>query len=171
MSDPRPYHGPIESADGRRPYNRYLWPTRFWWACDAGGPLRPLHGPSWSIEFVHLADGRFATGGFVHEIEWDRTAYGDRCCFPTRDAAIRAQAARLIRRARRALRAPPNMWGEKEINLERAEALVQWARRIVAEEMGQAEPVAVSLHRLAPPPPPPPPGQLDIESWLKEHAA
>lgn len=112
--DPWPYDGPIQRVDGRRPYNRYLWPTEQELASDTLGHAAAGH--EWRIDIIALANGRWATGGFVHEIERDQVLTGERCCFATRSEAVRAQAARLIRRARRQGRGD----------------LVQWAREAAA---------------------------------------
>lgn len=104
--DPCPYDGPIQTVHGTRPFNRYLWPTEQWVAYDT-----IKHAPyDFRIDLVELADGRWSTGGHVHEIERDRVLTGERCCFPTRSEAVRAQAARIIRRARRAGRADVVAW-------------------------------------------------------------
>lgn len=105
-SDPQPYDGPIQTVHGTRPFNRYLWPTEQWVAYDT-----IKHAPyEFRIDLVELADGRWSTGGHVHEIERDRVLTGERCSFPTRREAVRAQAARIIRRARRAGRADVVAW-------------------------------------------------------------
>lgn len=105
-ADPWPYDGPIQTAYGDRPFNRYLWPTEQWVAYDT-----IKHAPyEFRIDLFELADGRWATGGAIYEIEPDRVLTGERCCFPMRTAAIRAQAARVIRRARRAGRPDIVAW-------------------------------------------------------------
>lgn len=119
--DPHPYSGPIQRADGARPYNRYLWPTEQWRASDALGHAAADY--EWRIDIIALADGRWATGGFVHEIEQDKVLRGERCCFSTRTAAIRAQAARLIRRARTAGRPDLIQWAQATVKAATAEQI------------------------------------------------
>lgn len=110
-SDPQPYDGPIQTVHGTRPFNRYLWPTECWLASDE---IR-FADPSYRIEIVELADGRWSTGGFVHEIERDRVISGEPCCFHLRTMAIRAQAARLIRKGRRDKRPDVVAWALRTV--------------------------------------------------------
>lgn len=97
-TDPQPYDGPIRSADGAKPYNMHLWPSEGWWASH--DPEMRAFPALIRITVVELNDGRWSTCGFVRSIERDRTHCGRQCCFPSRDLAIRAVAARLIRHAR-----------------------------------------------------------------------
>lgn len=165
---PVKYTGPIEGADGARPYNGYLWNTEWWWA--------NRHDPRMSRRFhfgyVALADGRFAVSGFLHAIESDNR----RCswetkpeqlrrhnCFDTRRAAIRTAAADLLRLARGA-----RLWRQANHHDSlhdpvKFAALVNWVRAVVARETAGPEPrvmVAVPL-----PPPPPRPTGLPILDW------
>lgn len=105
--DPFPYDGPIARVDGARPYNGYLWPTESWWAYNEFGH----HGFSGRFHFgiIALNDGRYATEGFVWQIEANsddprgvRDRPGRPVVFDTRDQAIRIAAARFIRLCRRA---------------------------------------------------------------------
>lgn len=132
-NDPWPYDGPIERADGRRPYNRYLWPLGDddWWAYDTFGhrgvserfhfcviALAPTgeHGPRWS------------TSGFVWEIERNAVADVDArpVVFDTREKAVRIAAARFIRMCRHARR-----WnGPNHLTEERCAQLIGWALEI-----------------------------------------
>lgn len=103
--DPNPYDGPIERADGTRPYNRFLWNSEWWWANRELG----YHISSrWEFGIVHLWDGTFSTNGFVSCIERNNETYpwetrpARPCVFPTRTEAIRTAAARRIREARNA---------------------------------------------------------------------
>jgi hypothetical protein len=107
---PRKYTGPIERADGVRPFNSYLWPTESWCAWH-----EPGRG-GWQVGrfgIVALWDGSFAVNGFLWQIEKNNrrsvlVETKDQLHrpnnFPTRHQAIRAAAAdclRLLRVTRR----------------------------------------------------------------------
>lgn len=142
--DPQPYDGPIERIDGQRPYNRYLWPTRRFLAQHSEGLS---HLPYWwGLSVVHLADGRWATGGHVSEIEDDRTHHGERCCYATYSEAIRAVAARLIVSARREM-GTPDYFGSVKFSRVDGFAVIAWALDVVAAEAdrsGVVGPLAAS---------------------------
>lgn len=133
--DPSPYDGPIERIDGRRPYNRYLWPMPEddWWAYDTFG-----HGVSsrFHLCVVALADGRWSTDGSVYGIERNRDCYGKSCVFDTREQAIRIAAARFIRMCRHARR-----WnGYDHLTDERCQQLINWALEIAKRPLPRQEP-------------------------------
>lgn len=100
--DPFPYDGPIARADGVRPFNHYLWPTESWWAYDEFGH-RGFSG-LFHFGIIALNDGRFATNGFIWQIEANNNdALGVRgrpVVFETREKAIRIAVARFIRLCR-----------------------------------------------------------------------
>lgn len=108
-SDPAPYDGHIARADGRRPFNRYLWPTESWWAYDALGYVAVSGRFHFGI--IALNDGRWSISGSISEIEansdnphgmWQRS--GKPVVFETRKKAIRISVARFIRLCRWARR-------------------------------------------------------------------
>src|SRR5689334_2011357 len=86
----------IRRADGREPFNGYLWPTESWWL----GHERRKFDSRWHFGIVALADGRFALYGSVYAIKADKDLGGRRNCFPDRKSAIRSGAARLIQTMR-----------------------------------------------------------------------
>lgn len=144
--DPRPYDGPIERADGSRPYNGYLWPTESWWA-NRELDFR-IHS-RWNFGIIALADGRFSINGHVDRIElnnetyeWEKRAPKP-CVFNTRAEAIRYAAARLIRNARQSRQWEGWMNGQ----LQGAELarVINWIRAIVARETGQPEPAPIAV--------------------------
>lgn len=143
--DPNPYDGPIERADGTRPYNRFLWNSEWWWANRELG----YHISSrWEFGIVHLWDGTFSTNGFVSCIERNNETYpwetrpARPCVFPTRTEAIRTAAARRIREARNARK-----WtGHDSLQGERLALVVNWIRAVVARETGKPEPAAITVY-------------------------
>lgn len=150
--DPWPYDGPIERADGVRPYNHYLWPSESWWPCHDEAKFRTV-SPRHNFGIVHLKDGRFATEGTVWSIEENKGSDDRPCVFKTRVAAIRIAAARAIRLAR-ASRAWP--YGQA-LDRQRMADVINWYRAIVARESGKPEPRPVTV----PEPPEPPPVRLE----------
>lgn len=122
--DPFLYDGPIVRADGRRPYNHYLWPMAgdSWWAYDTFGH-RGVSG-RFHFEVIGLADGRWSTYGCIGSIERNQQWYdhGPPVVFATRERAIRISAARFIRLCRWARRwtgTPDYLteaWAQKLIN-------------------------------------------------------
>lgn len=160
--DPQPYDGPIERADGRRPFNTYLWPTESWWAYDALGH-RAVSG-RFQFGIVALSDGRWATDGFVTNIEansdnphglWQRR--GRDVVFGTREKAIRVAVARFIwlcRHARRWEGVPDRLTEE---NCQKA---INWALAIAKRPPQKLAPLP------APPQPPPPPTGLPLLDYL-----
>lgn len=135
--DPNPYDGPIERADGVRPFNRYLWPMEgdSWWAYNTFG-----HRVSgrFHFEVVALADGRWSTEGFVWAIE-DGKYYGRPCVFATRRQAIRVAAAGFIRLCRNARR-----WtGCDRLSDDQAQMLIDWALGIAGRPAVHLRPLPV----------------------------
>ena len=125
--DPSPYDGPIHRADGTRPYNRYLWPTEHWYANQS---ISRGIDSRWHISIIALMDGTWATDGCTWEIEQNR-ADGRRVIFPTRIAAIRASAARIIECARASRHW--NGYGGALSGMRLAK-FINWARNLVARE-------------------------------------
>jgi hypothetical protein len=127
--DPAPYDGPIERLDGRRPYNRYLWPMEgdSWWVRESEHLV--VQRMAWPnhIAIVALADGQYSTDGSVHAIEENRDCYGGPCIYPTRQAAIRKGVAKFIRHCRHA-----RYWPTNRITHEQCQLAVNWALAIVA---------------------------------------
>lgn len=130
--DPFPFDGPITRADGVRPFNGYLWPTESWWAYHEFGH----NGFSGRFHFgiVALADGRWATAGFVWQIETNSdnphgtmSRPGRPVVFKTRDHALRIAVARFIRLCRWARRWTGTPDHLTEANCQRT---VNWALAI-----------------------------------------
>src|SRR5690349_4692838 len=144
-NDPSPYNGPIERADGTRPFNHYLWPTESWWA---GRDLRShqIH-IRWNFGIVALADGRFSIEGCVYSIEKNEYS-GKPCVFSTRIEAIRMAAARMIRIAR----ASRNWesYGCGGLKGSSLATVINWARKVVAQETGKPTPEPIQIKE--PPP-------------------
>lgn len=143
--DPSPYDAPIQRADGRRPYNTYLWPTEDWWA---NRELGHRIDSRWHFGIVALADGRFSTDGCVYSIaenncngHWEKPRP---CVYATREKAIRVAAGRMIRTARASRRWDGLFTGK----LEGADlaAVINWARAIVARETGQPPPALITVN-------------------------
>jgi hypothetical protein len=145
--DPWPYDGPIERADGIRPYNHYLWPTESWWP-NREAKFKTV-SPRHNFGIVHLKDGRFSTEGAVYYIEKNRGIYDLPCVFETRLAAIRIAAARAIQLARASSKFP---YGQALIGQQLAD-VINWYRSVVASESGKPEPRPVKVSE--PPAPPP----------------
>lgn len=141
-NDPSPYHGPIARADGVRPYNHYLWPTEVWAANREPG-LSAMIYQIWRIEVIALLDGRWSTIGSVHRIEEDRDYDGNRCCFVTREEAIRASAARIVRKAR-LWRGQTDYFGRPLISDPQAFGVIAWALRLAQLEAGKEAPTLVA---------------------------
>ena len=149
--DPFPYTGPIRSFDGKAPIRHHMfgrgqeqWVARYeldglkWVEFDARIEiwhviLRPGQEPVWSTTMA------------TYEMEAGKDCYGKRCIFPTRTAAIRASAARVIRLVRVAHR---KKWGWIMAG-EAAPRVIAWALEVVARETGQAQPTV----RFIPTPP------------------
>lgn len=148
MNDPRPYEGPIERADGKRPFNRYLWPTEQWVAYLTDDTLLRQVSFQYRVEIIALADGRFSTDGFVSSIEDE----AGRCVFATRNAAIRASAAAMIRQTRRDRTPPEYAIHVRPLPEKTCAALVDWARQLVARETGAEPPRPITLRPLPKPP-------------------
>lgn len=140
-SDPRPYDGPIERADGQRPFNHYLWPTECWLAQNE--PLFRRVPYDFRIAIIELANGSFSISGNVSEIEHGRywaglnDYTGRRCVFDNRASAIRSSGYELITLARRCIR--DDRWASPRGRDCRhlMPDVINWARRIVALETGK----------------------------------
>jgi hypothetical protein len=168
-SDPCLYHGEIRAADGRKPYNGYLWPSECWTA--EHGLSVPGKRPTYidydfrvEIFAVILRPGQpviYSTSGHTYDLERGReyTISGERegrqTSFATRTEAIRVSAARLIRRIRRHAREvrKDKLSAYHRTGIHLAPEIITWARQLVARETGAAEPKPISLY--VPPPPPP----------------
>lgn len=150
------YTGPIERADGRRPYNGYLWPTESWWAYHEAG--KRVWDSRIRICIVHLWDGCWAVDGFVWQIQkdsrrftWEATPeqLPRRNCFATRREAIRTAAADTLRMLRSARRWDGHMLSRDPVHW--AEA-VNWVIATAHREADRSPPT-LQLHRDPPPPP------------------
>lgn len=142
--DPNPYDGPIERADGVRPYNHYLWNNEWWWA---NRELGHSISSRWQFGIVHLWDGTFSTNGHVSCIERNNETYSWQnkparpCVYPTRAEAIRTAAARVIREARHAR----NWTGYDRLEGRRLAMVINWIREVVAQETGGPEPLPITI--------------------------
>ena len=159
---PGRYTGPIERADGVRPFNSYLWPTEGWWAYHSPGQ-RNWH--SWHFGIVALWDGSFAVCGQLWHIrDNDRRSSWHRRegqlhrpnNFPTRRQAIRTAAADLLR----SLRAQRRSRGDWQNRLARDGQhfvdVCNWVRLTVHRETGHpCRPPRLATY--TPPTPPPAP--------------
>jgi hypothetical protein len=168
---PQKYTGPIERADGTRPYNGYLWPTEWWWAHREPGQHN--WDSRWNFGIVALWDGTFAVMGQVWAIEEKDRRYSwtkksdqlhRRNCFPTRRQAVRTAAADLLRTLRSARRwqgservtRDPVHWAE----------VVNWVLTTAHREADGAEPIRQVKRDPLPPPPPAPTGMPLIDIIL-----
>lgn len=133
--DPWPYSGPLRRADGAAPFNHHLWPMG-----DAFHPsaLEPVRVPGWFYWYViPLNNGCWLADGYINSKQ-----------YPTRTAALRVAAAKVIRRARAA-----RHWrGMDGLDDEQFRALIGWV-------YGTLERPAPRIY-VAPPPPPPTPSSL-----------
>lgn len=164
--DPCLYHGEIRAADGRKPYNGYLWPTECWTA-EHGLSVpgaRPFH-----IDYrlrietfaVIICPGQpvvYSTCGHLSSIQTGfEFGYEDRArtVFATRSEAIRASAARMIRVCRRAAREVrrDKFSAHRMTGIHLAPEIITWARHLVARETGGDGPKPIN-HYVPPPPPP-----------------
>jgi hypothetical protein len=153
--DPWPYDGPIADVDGKRPFNHYLWPTESWWAYDELGH----RGFSARFHFgiIALNDGRFATEGFVWQIEANSDSAhngrpGKPVVFETREKAIRIAVARFIRLCRWATK-----WhGTPDyLTLDKSRRAINWA-------LGIAKRPAIEFAPIVPPAPKPVPTGMPL---------
>jgi hypothetical protein len=167
-SDPCLYQGDIRAENGRKPYNGYLWPTECWTAEDGlavPGQRRAHIDYDFRIEIVAviLRPGQpvvYSTSGYTMDMERGReyTISGEggrQTSFASRSDAIRASAARLIRRVRRHAREvrKDKLSAYRRTGIHLAPQIITWARQLVARETGTAEPKPINLY--VPPPPPP----------------
>ena len=145
----RRYEGPIQAADGTRPYNYHLMYTEDWWVTHQP----QFHGVwgQYHFGFVALADGRFSTDGCVFSIQSKQDCYDRPCVFETRESAIRHSAARMIRRMRWALRSERPEPGN---SVDTVQDMINWTRLTVAKACAAPPPRPVTLP--VPPPPPAP---------------
>lgn len=143
--DPRPYDGPIERADGRRPFNGHFWPMSGdqWWAYSEPDLYNRVSG-RFHFEVIGLADGRWSTYGSVHSIESNADCYERPCVFDAREKAIRIAVARFIRLCRWARK-----WdGPDHLTEPMAQRIINWA-------LGIAKRPALDFRPVAPPSPKP----------------
>lgn len=166
---PQKYTGPIEDADGTRPFNGFLWPTESWWASHEQGKR---HWDSrWHMGIVALWDGTYAVDGSIWKIEKNNRRYSwteqpDQLprpnIFPTRRQAIRTAAADLLRQVRSARTWPGHL---VRCRPEHFSEVVNWILATAYREAEAAEPVRLVRYE-PPPPPPPPPTGLPILDFL-----
>jgi hypothetical protein len=134
-ADPWPYKGDLRRADGVAPFNHHLWPME-----DAfhPGELRPyVCGSRYYWYVIPLNNGAWLADGYVLSKQ-----------YPTREVAMRAAAARVLRTARAA-----RHWdGMDHMDAEQLRVLVAWVYDILKRP-------APSVY-IAPPPPPPAPTTL-----------
>jgi hypothetical protein len=147
------YDGPIQRADGRRPYNHYLWPTEDWWLSHED-QFRNLGG-MFHFGVIHLWDGTFATDGEVWCIAKNVNIYGQPCVYKSRETAIRVSAARMIRDIRS--HAERDQWIRKCLN-----RMVNWTLETVSEVCTEEAHRKVCLPDPPPPAPPNPVAGLEL---------
>lgn len=127
------------------------------WLADHAASIRPPAGYNRTRDRgLSLPSGGFFT-------------YSRRFC--TRDAAIRANAAYVIRRARRQHRWKPdpnghawerrNMWPGGDMPTDVAQAIISWAMDVAARP-------APVLYVAPPPPPAPPPEPTNLLEWIEQ---
>lgn len=172
---PARYTGPIEAADGQRPFNSYLWPTESWWPDREPG--QRSWDATWHFGIVALWDGSFAVNGFIWQIECNdrRSSWHQRegqlhrpNNFPTRRQAIRTAAADVLRQLRNARHRRPDWlrgpdW-QSRVTRDGAHwvDVCNWVRRTVHRETGYP----CRPPRLATYTPPPPPTAPDLAADL-----
>jgi hypothetical protein len=146
--DPHPYEGPIEKADGTRPWNMFLWPTESWHP----GHERQFQSVagSFSFGYVALKDGQFSTEGSVYGIEKNCGSDGRPCIFTTRAQAIRTSAARMILDLRAAMKRHEAF----SPDCETLEKVVNWTLKKVAEVTSAPAPKAIHIRTPKAEPPP-----------------
>lgn len=156
------YTGPIRRADGAVPYYWHLWPLPRdeWWA---SWTLHRSYDSDWHFSVVGLADGRWSVDGNVYNIRDNDDQSGWRgpgprrpgrpVVFPTREAAIRVAAARMLRAAHSVFRRPGPVL---RLTSDQYTRLVHWTLRIVAQETGGRPARTVAVY--VPPPEPVPTG-------------
>lgn len=160
---PSKYTGPIEAADGQRPFNSYLWPTESWWPDREPGQRN--WDSTWHFGIVALWDGSFAVNGFVSHIEknnrrcnWEKIdgQLHRANNFPTRRQAIRTAAADVLRRLRRARHSGANWQNRVTRDGQHWVDVCNWVRLVVHRETGHpCRPPRLATY--TPPPPPPAP--------------
>lgn len=164
--DPCLYHGEIRAADGGKPYNGHLYPSECWTA-EAGlavpGARRIYIDYDFRIEIVAviLRPGQpvvYSTSGHTMDMESGHyytgtDKIGQLAVFATRSEAIRASAARMIRKCRRAAREvrQNKLSAFRRTGIERAPEIITWARQLVARETGAAEPKPITMYVPLPP--------------------
>ncbi len=123
----------LQRADGRQPFNGYLWPSESWWL---GHEQKSFHC-RWHFGFVALNDGLFSTEGCVYAIQRNESGEwkGRPCVFATRQTAIRVAAARLIV----VMRASKD-WGHNYGGMcgQKLATAINWVLKIVARETAEA---------------------------------
>lgn len=157
INDPSPYDGPIQRADGVRPYNMYLWDSESWWP----GRERRFQCVSGRHHFgiVALMDGRWAIDGDVFAITRGEGVYA------TRIQALRVAAARAIRLVRWS-----RGWSDfhQALKGKLAADVINWYRAIVAAECGKPEPKPVTVREALPPPPVRPEAGLPLFDYVPD---
>jgi len=153
---PQRYTGPIERADGARPFNGYLWPTESWWAHREPGNRN--WDSRWNFGIVHLWNGTFAIMGQLSAIERNNRRYRWEVKdgqlhrtnnFATRREAIRSAAADLLRTLRSARSWRSNDWIARDPV--HWAAVVNWVLTTAHREADKSEP-PFSLYREPPAP-------------------
>lgn len=135
---------PLRRADGAAAYNGHFWPLEgdwFW----ANLELGQRFSSRWNFLVIALEDGTWLSEMAV----WKAIQY------PTREAALRVSAARLIR----TLRAARRWEGQDRLSPEAFRALVAW----VFSKVNQPPPPIRELAREIPAPAPAsPPAWADL---------
>lgn len=126
----------ILRADGLKPSKHGYIPHSEIWFLNRGGDYCRRFSGRWHFCYVALSDGRFSVSGMLWDIKNDEDGLdGGRNNFPTRAAAIRAAAARLIR----IMRGSRNWFGHWDHLIGRDLAIaVNWVLDTVNRETGEA---------------------------------
>ncbi len=153
VRDPCEYHGLVRRSDGAKPYNSHLYPSEQW-VCERENPKLRYVDFRCRIEVWHIipAPGEapiWTTSGSIWDIEGRSPTWPGqrnyRHIWPSRDQAIRASAARMVRMVRAAAR--DHVWGL--VGLHHAPRIIAWAFEVVARETGK--PVDAPVFRLPAP--------------------
>lgn len=138
----------MQTLRGIKPFNDHFWAEDddWWWLNHEyhNWPSR------FSFAYIALADGRFIAGGCVGvwEINQNRNCYDYPVVYPTREAAIRADCARMIR----LMRASRN-WKSSFDSLkgEQLGTAINWALQTCAKACQEPSPKKVWVKPVSPP--------------------
>lgn len=170
------YNSPIKRADGKVPYNGYLWPTESWWPGHENHFRNSVSG-RYYFGIIALNDGRYSIDGNVSHIARNTDNLYPRkddypglpVVFPSREMAIRICAARMIKdiRAWRFMDDRNFYCIFDKMSRKTMEQVINWTRSIVSQECGLVKlPKPISMPE--PPPPPPAPTGLELIDYINK---